>query len=498
MQCEWAEEDDLPYGAVPLVTDAPDDNKLYIMYHGTSSHNAQLILANGFKQSEEGMLGPGVYLSRDLRKASAYPKRHPISDKVVIKVMVNVGKVIAINHQGHAYQKTWHDYGYDTAWVPPWCRMVKTGLEEDCVWDPDRIKIINIIKPQRVQPYTCDACGCALLCIVILVMGLFQCICLIYLEKKLAGQKPNTTTVLTTPREPDINMPYEWAEDDFDLPDGVGRLGLTAPISGKKYVMYHGTTKRAAQLIRATGFTQSADGMLGRGVYLSRDLDKASRYPINHPESDRIVIKVLVNVGNVIVINYQGHRRQKTWHDSRYGEVYDTAWVPPNCGMVKSGLEEDCVWDPNRIKILKMIQPRPVPTFPLGLSAPDNNKCYVMYHGTTRHNAQLILANGFKQSEEGMLGPGVYLSRDLQKASAYPKHKPISEKVVIKVMVNVGRVIAIHYQGHPYQKTWHNYGYDTAWVPPKCGMVPSGLEEDCVWDPNRIKIINIINPRLVQ
>ncbi|KAA8585558.1 hypothetical protein FQN60_004252 [Etheostoma spectabile] len=158
-------------------------------------------------------------------------------------------------------------------------------------------------------------------------------------------------------------MPYEWAEDDFDLPDGVDRLDLAAPKSGKTYAMYHGTTKKAAQLIRATGFKQSAGGMLGRGVYLSRDLDKASRYPIDHPESDRIVIKVKVNVGNVIAINHQGHPRQKTWHDSRYGEVFDTAWVPPNCGMVKSGLEEDCVWDPNRIKILKTIQPRPVQTF---------------------------------------------------------------------------------------------------------------------------------------
>uniref|UniRef100_A0A3Q3EPU3 PARP catalytic domain-containing protein n=1 Tax=Labrus bergylta TaxID=56723 RepID=A0A3Q3EPU3_9LABR len=122
------------------------------------------------------------------------------------------------------------------------------------------------------------------------------------------------------------------------------------------YVMYHGTTRQAARFIQATGFCQSTDGMLGPGVYLSRDLDKASRYPIRHPESDKVVIKVVVNVGRVIAINRQGHPRQKTWHDSRYGEVFDTAWVPPNCGMVKSGLEEDCVWDPSRIKIIKIIQ----------------------------------------------------------------------------------------------------------------------------------------------
>lgn len=150
---------------------------------------------------------------------------------------------------------------------------------------------------------------------------------------------------------------FQWAEDDFNLPAGVSRLGLSAPVNGKKYLMYHGTTRRNAQSIQAKGFYQSTGGMLGRGVYLSRDLEKASRYPLNHPESDRVVIKVVADVGKVIAINYQGHPRQTTWHDPRYGEVYDTAWVPPGCGMVKSGLEEDCVWDPNRVQIIDIIKP---------------------------------------------------------------------------------------------------------------------------------------------
>uniref|UniRef100_A0A671XFI1 PARP catalytic domain-containing protein n=1 Tax=Sparus aurata TaxID=8175 RepID=A0A671XFI1_SPAAU len=151
-------------------------------------------------------------------------------------------------------------------------------------------------------------------------------------------------------------MQYQWAEDDFDVPYGVGQLGLSEPVSGRRYIMYHGTTKRAAQSIMWRGFQQSAGGMLGPGVYLSRDLQKASRYPIDHPESDRAVIKVLVTVGKVIRINRQYHPLQKTWHD----HGYDTAWVPPHCGMVKSGLEEDCVWDPKRIKIIKIINPLPV------------------------------------------------------------------------------------------------------------------------------------------
>uniref|UniRef100_A0A8C6UFQ8 Grass carp reovirus (GCRV)-induced gene 2e n=1 Tax=Neogobius melanostomus TaxID=47308 RepID=A0A8C6UFQ8_9GOBI len=133
-------------------------------------------------------------------------------------------------------------------------------------------------------------------------------------------------------------MLNRWAEDDCDLPYGV----LT-------YVMYHGTSSRNAELVKRSGFQQSTDGMLGRGVYLSRDPQKASCYPLNHPEKDKDIIQVQVNVGRVKRINYQRHPLQKTWHD----HGYYTAWVPPNCGMVPSGLEEDCVWDPRRIKVLK-------------------------------------------------------------------------------------------------------------------------------------------------
>lgn len=141
-------------------------------------------------------------------------------------------------------------------------------------------------------------------------------------------------------------------EEDFDLSSDEGELGLFEPACGRTYIMYHGTTKQSARAILATGFRQSPDGMLGRGVYLSRDPEKARRYPINHPEADKVVIKVRVNVGKVIAINRQGHRLRKTWHD----HGYDSAWVPPNCGMVKSGLEEDCVWDPKRIHILDVIR----------------------------------------------------------------------------------------------------------------------------------------------
>ncbi len=140
----WA-EDDLGAGAPPCLESyiAPADNKVYIMYHGTSREAAEIIKRSGFRQSSGGMLGRGVYLSRDLQKASKYPLDLLESQRVVLRVRVDVGKVKKIDYQGHPLQKTWHDHGYDTAWCPPNCRMVPSGLEEDCVWETNRITVID-------------------------------------------------------------------------------------------------------------------------------------------------------------------------------------------------------------------------------------------------------------------------------------------------------------------------------------------------------------------
>ncbi|XP_039599013.1 uncharacterized protein LOC120521502 [Polypterus senegalus] len=281
--------------------------------------------------------------------------------------------------------------------------------------------------------------------------------------------------------------------------------------------MFHGTTRGNAQLIRKNGFRPSEDGMLGKGVYVSRDIQKASRYPIEVDPSQRVVLKLNVNVGKVVKIDRQGHQWQKLWHS----KGYDTAWVPPDCGMVPSGLEEDCIWDPSRILVIEVMAPFSVPVsyynytpshfettdiwtefdskvyIPTNLqhsTKPEDNNVYVMFHGTTRRNAQLIRKNGFRPSEDGMLGKGVYVSRDIQKASRYPIGVDPSQRVVLKLNVNVGKVVKIDRQGHQWQKLWHSKGYDTAWVPPDCGMVPSGLEEDCIWDPSRIRVIEVMAP----
>lgn len=63
--------------------------------------------------------------------------------------------------------------------------------------------------------------------------------------------------------------------------------------------------------------------------------------------------------------------------------------------------------------------------------------------------------------------------------------------MVLALRVRVGRAKRIDKDKHSMQFTWSIKGYDTAWVPPKCGMnaVPSGLEEDCVFNPKNIKVV---------
>ncbi|KAL7876449.1 hypothetical protein AOLI_G00114120 [Acnodon oligacanthus] len=128
----------------------------------------------------------------------------------------------------------------------------------------------------------------------------------------------------------------------------------------------------------------------------------------------------------------------------------------------------------------------PCPVYP-------GHRVYTMFHGTTLSAALNIKRYGFRRSTGGMLGAGVYVSRSFHKARHYPLYKPPGQRLaVLKLSVRVGKVKKINRQRHPLQTTWHLNGYDTAWVPPKCGMVPSGLEEDCVWDPSRIRVLEVI------
>lgn len=118
--------------------------------------------------------------------------------------------------------------------------------------------------------------------------------------------------------------------------------------------------------------------------------------------------------------------------------------------------------------------------------APKKSHGYTMFHGTHKNNAQAIITSGFKPSTGGTLGPGVYCSRDINKAMCYPLCGS-NDRVVFKLQVRVGKVKKIDNQCMHLQTTWHQHGYDTAWLPASV----LGLEEDCVWDPKRLTVVGI-------
>lgn len=124
---------------------------------------------------------------------------------------------------------------------------------------------------------------------------------------------------------------------------------------------------------------------------------------------------------------------------------------------------------------------------------PTDGRVYTMFHGTHLKYAKDIINNGFKKSRDGLLGPGVYVSRNIDKAKSYPLNTDKKDSVVFKLKVRVGKVKKIDCDNHPLQKTWH-LEYDCAWVPPNCGMsaIKSGREEDCVWDPSRIEVVGVV------
>ena len=96
---------------------------------------------------------------------------------------------------------------------------------------------------------------------------------------------------------------------------------------------------------------------------------------------------------------------------------------------------------------------------------------FIMFHSTkTAEMAESILTKGFicSKPEGNMLGKGIYASKSLQKATGYGP-------VTFKLLVYPGMVKTIKKQDDPMVKSWQK-DYESAWVPPGCGMVQSGLE----------------------
>ena len=119
---------------------------------------------------------------------------------------------------------------------------------------------------------------------------------------------------------------------------------------------------------------------------------------------------------------------------------------------------------------------------------------WTMYHGTSRESAVLIKqcgAHGLRPSTNGCMGAGVYCSRDLRKAMPFARTFGGGTRggVVLELRVKPGRVKMIRHMHHPLLRSWHEAGYDTACMP--AGVIPFGLEDDCVWDPARVRIVGV-------
>lgn len=115
----------------------------------------------------------------------------------------------------------------------------------------------------------------------------------------------------------------------------------------------------------------------------------------------------------------------------------------------------------------------------------------VMYHGTTRAAARSIWADGFVPSSYGMMGPGIYLSRDFAWASDFARSKAAkgfdrSERgVVLTCRVCRGASKRLGYTGKMRQE-WQRQGVDSVHVVNQSAH----FTEDCVVSPDRVLAVD--------
>ncbi len=119
-------------------------------------------------------------------------------------------------------------------------------------------------------------------------------------------------------------------------------------------MMYHGTTMENARKIMCSGFRVGSVGssggesslMLGPGIYASPDMGKAQPYARAAKGEPGVILELEVDMGIYICrVTSQGQWNRTTWQQ----QGYHSAFVPANCGMVKSGRTEVCVKYPGLV-----------------------------------------------------------------------------------------------------------------------------------------------------
>jgi len=126
------------------------------------------------------------------------------------------------------------------------------------------------------------------------------------------------------------------------------------------------------------------------------------------------------------------------------------------------------------------------------LAADHHAAEFSFYHATTLEAALQIQELGFRvptgpseQKGGALLGPGVYCTVTLQKAMKYCDGP--HGGIIFELAVDLGQCKTLG-QNDPMMTTWQQHGYDSAWAPTGAGGRGTGLEENCIKDPKRIKI----------
>ncbi len=117
-----------------------------VFYHGTSLEAILAIQESGFRVDLAGtnagaMLGPGVYITTTLQKALNYASRNHASGGV-LKLEVDLGRCYTVRSSAHRERTDWASRGYDSAWAAEGVIGIR---EENCVLDPKRISITDVI-----------------------------------------------------------------------------------------------------------------------------------------------------------------------------------------------------------------------------------------------------------------------------------------------------------------------------------------------------------------
>eukprot|EP00041_Stephanoeca_diplocostata_P009909 m.156654 g.156654 ORF g.156654 m.156654 type:complete len:380 (-) comp17946_c0_seq1:812-1951(-) len=125
--------------------------------------------------------------------------------------------------------------------------------------------------------------------------------------------------------------------------------------------MYHGTSTSAWEGIKRDGFKRAGckeNSQLGRGVYLSYNINKTNRYrhsslcrrnnlfnSYNCACDGGVVIQCTVDIGKQYTLDDKSNPMRKTWQDHGYDSAYAAA------GVIGKR-PEFCISDPRRIKIV--------------------------------------------------------------------------------------------------------------------------------------------------